>query len=133
MELRSGPSSAQLKLAKDAVKNMVAVEILVSVIDDTSVAAKDYPKLHRPHKRRGHSRSKSILEALKKVHDHVQLTSVVNTMNEMVGIGIVDVAARAVHSRVRNLWVQTTKVVFSQLERLLAKIPVSHQSLFGGQ
>ena len=70
--------------------------------------------------------------------DQVQLASVSNTLTEMPGFGMVDVATSAVHARIRNLHLQMAQAVFSQtdigqLEQLLMEIPVSSNSLFGGQ
>ena len=74
-----------------------------------------------------------MLDTLTQVHDHVQLTSVVNAMDKIARFGMVDVAVWVVHSRIHSLQVQTAKAVFDQndigkVERLLA-----HQSLFDGQ
>ena len=56
----------------------------------------------------------------------------------MAGFGLVDVTSRAVHSGFWSLHLQMVRAVFSQnnigqLERLLAEIPMSHESLFGGR
>ena len=67
-----------------------------------------------------------------------QLASVSNALTEIAGFGFVDVATRVVHLGIRNLRLQMAWVVFgqnniSQVECLLTEIPVSPDSLFGGQ
>ena len=56
----------------------------------------------------------------------------------MARFEVVDVATRAIHSRIWNLCLQMARAVFGQnymgqLEQLLTEIPVSHESIFGGQ
>ena len=78
-----------------------------------------------------------LLETLHTLQDWVQLVSVSNTLTEMAGFGMVDVAL-SVHSRIQNLCLQMAWAVFGQmdigeLEWLFAEIPVSPDSLFAGQ
>ena len=77
-----------------------------------------------------------VLEILHTSQGHIQLASFSNTLTEMAGFGLVDMAARsAINSRIWNLQLQMARVVFGQndigqLERLLAEIPLSHDKSF---
>ena len=58
----------------------------------------------------------------------------VKALTKMAGFWLVDVAARTIHSGIRNLWLQMARAVFvqsdiGQAEWLLTEILVSHSSI----
>ena len=123
-------------LAENAIKNGTVVETVSGVIDTAFFLAKEsldecicHLQSDRPIDRDW------LVEMLLMSRDLVQLVSVYNALTEMTRFVMVDVAARAVHSGIQNLYLQTTSAVFGQtdigqLERLCAEILVSPDSLW---
>ena len=77
-----------------------------------------------------------LIEALCSPRDRVQMASMANALTEMADFRMVDTASRAVHVGIRNLHLQTAKVILGQsdlgqMERLITEIPVMADSLFG--
>ena len=79
-----------------------------------------------------------VLETLQTSWVRVQLVPLSNPQTVMARFALMDVATRAIHSRIWNLRLQMVRAVFGkndigQLKRLLTEILVSHESLFHSQ
>ena len=99
----------QIHLA-EAIKNGSVVETVSGVINTASFLAKDYldeciqhleldRDLHR----------ESLLGSLCTARDRIQMASMANALNEVVGFGMVNAVTRKVHAGIRTLRLQMAK------------------------
>ena len=127
----------QVHLAEDAIKNGSVVETVSGVINTTSFLAKEYLDECIQHLVSDRDLDQEgLLGSLHIARDRVQMASMANALNEIAGFSMVNAAARKVHAGIRTLRLQTAKAVLGQsalgqMERLLTKIPVTADALFG--
>ena len=128
----------QVHLAEEAIKNGSVVETVSGVINTTSFLAKDYLDECIQHLESDRKLDwEGLLAFLCTTRDRVQMASMANALNEIVGFGMVDAATSKVHAGIRAVRLQTAKAVLGQsdlgqMERLLTEIPVTADALFGG-
>ena len=127
-------SVTQVRLAEEAIKNGTVVETVSGVINTASFLAKEHLDqcIQRLESDRALERE-WLIQSLRTARDRVQMASMVNILNDMVGFGMVDAASSVVHAGIRHLRLQMATAVLGQMERLIAEILVMADALFGGQ